>query len=71
MTTTPTTDQITAAIRKWGNRSTTSLVASILRDTYPGIKTAWVRKQLLAMEAEGHVKRVPTVYKMQYCWSAL
>lgn len=70
----PTDSDIIAAIRKWGNRVTTSVVRSVLAQTFPhvGIGTPWVLRQLKRLEREGKLRRVEnTVWKTQYVWGAV
>lgn len=66
----PTDQDILDAVRKYGNRAITSVAASILRQKFGNrFSTAWVRVRLFRLEADGYVKRVPSSYRVQHCWS--
>lgn len=70
MPTRPTDQDICGAVRKWGNRSTTAVVASVLQQAHGAdLKTAWVRARLFYLEARGNVVRVDSSYQVQHCWS--
>lgn len=68
----PVDADILAAVRKWGNRTTTSMVRSILAQQFDmlSISTPWVLRQLKRLECDGKVQRVSTSYVTQFCWSA-
>lgn len=70
----PTDVEIVAAVRKWGNRPTTSIVRSVLAQQFPhaAIGTPWTLRQLKRLEREGKVQRVgSTTWKTQFVWSAV
>ena len=62
---------VLAAVKDWGNRTMTYVVRNRLASKgRPNLKTAHVRRQLERMERAGKVKRVPSRYATQICWSA-
>ena len=69
----PTDDQIIAALQQWDNKSMTYVVANRLRMTkgVGDVDTAFELRRLKAMEVTGKVKRVPSTYVVQLCWSAV
>lgn len=70
----PSDADIIAALRKWGNRTTTSVARSVLAHQFDlfSISTPWVLRQLKRLEREGKVQRVGlSTWKSQYVWSAL
>lgn len=71
MATRPTDQEICGAVRKYGNRTTTAVVAGILRQQHGAdLKTAWVRARLFYLEERGHVKRVHnSSYVVQHSWT--
>jgi Fe2+ or Zn2+ uptake regulation protein len=66
---TPTDEQILAALRECGH-GMTYVVTNRLRRNFHPLKTAFVLRRLKALETAGKVKRVPTDYAVQICWVA-
>jgi DNA-binding HxlR family transcriptional regulator len=69
----PTDADILAVLRQW-NRTTTSVVRSVLVQQFDmrSISTPWVLRQLKRLERENKVRRVEqSTWKTQYVWSAL
>lgn len=66
-----TDEQIIKAISQFDGGSMTYVVANRLRIFKPfkAIKTDYVRRRLMKMEKAGLVRRVPSIYKTQYCWA--
>lgn len=65
----PTDEEILAAIDQWGGSGTmTYVIRNILSRKYGMQSTAFIRRRLQAMEAEGLVERAPTSYAVQICW---
>lgn len=64
----PTDDQIVAAMY---GRLMTYVIANILRREkgFKLLDTAFVLRRLKAMEKNGRVKRMPSSYSRQLCWS--
>lgn len=64
----PTDDQIVAAMY---GRLMTYVIANILRreKEFKALDTAFVLRRLKAMEKTGRVKRMPSSYSRQLCWS--
>lgn len=68
----PNDSNILSAVREWGNNSMTYVVVNRLRmDGFYVPDTAKIRRSLERMEKDGRVKRVPTSYTRQICWSAI
>lgn len=67
----PTDEQIINAISQFDGGSMTYVVANRIRRFKPfkGLKTDYVRRRLMKMEKAGLVRRVPSLYKAQYCWA--
>lgn len=63
-----TDEQIISAITEFGSNAMTYVVANRLRRTR-AIKTDYVRRRLIKMEKAGLVRRVPSIYKTQFCWA--
>lgn len=62
----PTDDEVLRAIG--GGSRITAVVCSYLMDNFKGIKTGYVRRRLMRLEAAGKVERRPTNYVTQICW---
>lgn len=66
----PTDTEIKAQIQSWGHTQMTYVIRNGLAMAgHKGLKTDWVRRQLVRMEKAGQVKRVPSVYARQICWA--
>ena len=66
----PTDEEILKAVNALRrNGQPTYLIRNVLADSYKGIKTAFVRRRLEALERLGKVKRVPGAYATQITWA--
>lgn len=66
----PTDEQILQVLsnhRKFGMR--TCNLADALRNDFPDINADFIRRRLRKMEAEQKVRRAPTGYATQICWT--
>lgn len=59
-------DEIITAIRGFGSRAMTYVIANRLHRKWP---TGKIRRHLEGMERRGIVERVPTGYAKQICWT--
>lgn len=64
-----TDDQIIAALTKWGTGAMTYVAANVLRSDGHKVTTTEVRRRLMKLERDGRVRRVPSPYAVQICWS--
>lgn len=70
----PADEEILSAVKRWGNRTMTYVVANVLAGReygYRDIETPWLRRRLYRLEREGKVQRVPSCYAVQICWSVV
>lgn len=63
-------DEMLAAISKWGERCMTYVARNVLSKGRPNLETAQVLRQLKRLEKAGKVRRVPSSYATQLCWSS-
>ncbi|MFJ3410590.1 hypothetical protein [Pseudomonas protegens] len=66
----PTDAEIKDQITTWGTQQMTYVIRNgLAMNGHKGLKTEWVRRQLVRLERSGQVKRVPSVYARQICWA--